>query len=214
MPINQEDLAGTMLAFSSVAVDAIKAMGVNLTADDEEAYFHAWRVVGHILGIQPQMMPGNIAEGRALWNAIDQHQFEASPEGKELTKALIDFLKYILPGNVFDGLPEALMNELMGARISGMLGIKPSQFAELALHLFKGPFHFIQDILDDLSDNSKVIQSIAEALSHYIMQGMTLMWNGDKKVHFYIPPSLQGSWDIDAQKPRTLIGRMESRLKA
>ena len=213
VPINQEDLAGTMLAFSSVAVDTVKTLGVNLNNDDEEAYFHAWRIVGHILGVQPQMMPQNIAEGRALWQAIDQDQFAASDEGQALTRALINFLQYILPGNVFDNLPEALMKELMGDRIAQMLALKPNKLDEIALHLLKGPLHFLEDILNITTDHSAVLRNLAEALSHFLMQSMTLLWNDGKQVHFYVPPSLQGSWDIDAAKPTTLKGRIESRLK-
>ncbi|MGH2610484.1 MAG: oxygenase MpaB family protein, partial [Tepidiformaceae bacterium] len=66
-PINQEDLAGTLLTFTIVVFDALEKLGVRLTADERAAYMHTWRVIGHFMGIMDDMLPRDEADGRRLW---------------------------------------------------------------------------------------------------------------------------------------------------
>src|SRR5947209_15840603 len=52
LPINQEDLAGTLMSFSSIVIDGLEKLGVTLSDSDREAYLHCWLVAGHLLGIR------------------------------------------------------------------------------------------------------------------------------------------------------------------
>ena len=49
LPVNQEDLAGTLMAFSWIALDGLDKLGYRLTDDERAAYLHSWLVVGHLL---------------------------------------------------------------------------------------------------------------------------------------------------------------------
>src|SRR5436305_14119228 len=40
LPINQEDLAGTLMSFSWVVMDGLEKLGVSLSKTDREAYLH------------------------------------------------------------------------------------------------------------------------------------------------------------------------------
>src|SRR4029453_9478056 len=51
VPINQQHLVGTMLSFSTVVIDGLRTMGIMVRDDEAEAWFHLWRVVGFMLGI-------------------------------------------------------------------------------------------------------------------------------------------------------------------
>ncbi len=42
LPINQEDLAGTLMSFSWVALDGLAKIGITLSSADGEAYLHCW----------------------------------------------------------------------------------------------------------------------------------------------------------------------------
>src|SRR5581483_7387456 len=41
-PINQEDMAGTLMSFSWVVVDGLRRLGMGLNDAEAEAYLHAW----------------------------------------------------------------------------------------------------------------------------------------------------------------------------
>jgi len=56
-PLNQEDLAGTLLTFTTVVFDAFRRSGVETTSDEREEYFHLWRVIGSLLGIRSELIP-------------------------------------------------------------------------------------------------------------------------------------------------------------
>ena len=52
-PVNQEDLAGTMLTFTTVVIDAFRRSGVEFASSGAEDFLHLWRVIGHFLGVRP-----------------------------------------------------------------------------------------------------------------------------------------------------------------
>ena len=51
LPINQQDMLGTQLAFTIAAFDGIMRLGYRMSKADKRAYLHLWSVVGHYLGI-------------------------------------------------------------------------------------------------------------------------------------------------------------------
>lgn len=50
-PLNQEDLLATLLTFTVTVFEVLERYGISWTADDQEAYLHAWDVIGQHLGI-------------------------------------------------------------------------------------------------------------------------------------------------------------------
>ena len=114
LPVNQEDLAGTLMAFSWIALDGLDKLGYPLNAEERNAYLHSWLVVGHLLGIQDSMLPADIDAARDLANAIAAHQFGPSADGQALTDALVQMLADVLPGPVFKHAPSLLIRYFLG----------------------------------------------------------------------------------------------------
>jgi len=67
-PINQEDLAGTLLSFSYVVADPLRRLGVRVGAKDVDAYLHLWNVIGHLLGVRDELLVSDAADAAALKN--------------------------------------------------------------------------------------------------------------------------------------------------
>ena len=65
-PINQEDLAGTLMTFSWTVVDAIEKLSVVVTPEEAEAYLHAWKVAGAVLGIRAELLPRDMSDAELL----------------------------------------------------------------------------------------------------------------------------------------------------
>ena len=64
LPVNQEDLAGTLMSFSWIALDGLDKLGVEVTPAEREAFLHCWLVIGHLLGIQPELLPRDVASAK------------------------------------------------------------------------------------------------------------------------------------------------------
>src|SRR5262249_36156671 len=61
LPINQEDLAGTLMTFAYVVLDGLARLGIALASDDREAYVHCWQAIGRIMGVREELIPADFA---------------------------------------------------------------------------------------------------------------------------------------------------------
>ena len=57
IPINQEDMAGTNLAFSYIALKTLPKVGIHLTTESKNDYIHHWAIVSSLMGIDDQILP-------------------------------------------------------------------------------------------------------------------------------------------------------------
>ena len=138
-PINQEDYAGTMLAFSVFVVEGLEQLGVKVSKDDKEAYFHVWRVVAHVIGVEADLIEDNYDDAQALGHQILNEQKAPSQAGETLTKASLEFCQSMVPLRVMNFLPQNMMYFFLGPELSAMVGIKKSKnlFARILFYLFR-----------------------------------------------------------------------------
>ncbi|MBS3954599.1 MAG: DUF2236 domain-containing protein [Methylomicrobium sp.] len=97
VPVNQEDLAYTLLTFGLVIPRGLEKWGLPLNLEQKEAFLHLWKVTGYIMGIRSELLTDNWQDAEALFDAIHSRQAAASEEGAVLTSALIGFLGDYLP---------------------------------------------------------------------------------------------------------------------
>lgn len=135
LPINQEDLAGTLLSFSVIIPRGLTSLGVDLPAADRDAFFHIWRVIGHILGIDPTLNPTEFDDGAALWDTILGRQQAPSTAGTALTKGVLDFIREVLPGPAFAGVGPTLIRHLAGDPAADLVEVPPADITELGVQL-------------------------------------------------------------------------------
>ena len=69
-PINQEDLAYTLQTFSWVGVRGLRTLGLGLSDKEELAIIHCWRLAGHHMGIQDELVPESVEESEAMFEAM------------------------------------------------------------------------------------------------------------------------------------------------
>ena len=139
-PLNQEDLLGTLHEFTVGVFESLNVLGVPYTADDEEAWFHVWDVVGCHLGIGTEsafnaqesqtkvaapckhflrLDPGGSA---STLDAIRRRHHMESYEGTILTNALLGELERPLQRGM-KPFPASLMRYLLGNETANLLGI-------------------------------------------------------------------------------------------
>ena len=193
LPVNQEDLVGTMLAFSWIAVDGLEKIGVELTDDDREAYVHCWNVVGHLLGIRDDLLPISAAEAKALAMAIAAHQFGPTTDGQNLTSALIGMLVKMLPGDVFDPVPRLMIRYFLGQQWAQWLGVEDGFLADLAA----APLRLGELTFSGAIEDSKTMSAIAEKAGQAVIDSIVYVARGGNRPSFAIPLELRQQWAVN-----------------
>jgi len=93
MPISQEDLLATNQVFSLEFFKGLEIMGDPLSAEDQEAWFHTWKVLGSIMGIQDDLLLPTVPEAWELQTQVYTHLFnDVNYSGIGLWKALVEVL--------------------------------------------------------------------------------------------------------------------------
>jgi hypothetical protein len=192
-PINQEDLAGTLLAFSWVCLDGLRQMGFELSVDEADSYLHSWNVVGYLLGIQEALLPTQVAHAEALVRAIQRRQYAACAEGQMLTQALVAMMQHAIPGNIFDAFPAALIRLLLGKDYADLLAVERHRMAEVLL----GPWRHLFALKDDFLDHARALRRLSEIFSRKLIEGLLLVGRGGQRVAFRMPTELRQTWGIN-----------------
>lgn len=97
MPINQEDMAGTNLAFSFIILQGMRKSGYLLSSQEEEDFLFAWRYIGYQLNIDDHLLPATYQEAYQLTHAIKQRNFNKTEEGIALTQELLQYYQANTP---------------------------------------------------------------------------------------------------------------------
>jgi ER-bound oxygenase mpaB/B'/Rubber oxygenase, catalytic domain len=148
-PVNQEDMAGTNLAFSYIALRGLRKSGVAATETEEEAYLHLWNVVGFLMGVNEQLLPQNLREAYQLDKAIAIRHFKPSEAGRGLTKALLKTLELqtASANPALQNFPAAQMRFLLGDEVANLLGLPKVKFETSLLKLTSELSIFPQSLL-------------------------------------------------------------------
>ena len=192
-PINQEDMAGTLLTFSWVVLESVERMGCELSDAERQAYYHAWRVVGYVLGVDERLLPETWEEGSRLWKLIQQRQYGTTSEGQALTQSLLKLLEHILPGNLFDGLPAAFMRHLVGGSTANLLAVPQGDWTRLLM----GPLRVLGWVSDELVDlHGPRAARLTEMFGRRLVEGLFWVNRGPERVPFRLPTTLRESWNV------------------
>jgi uncharacterized protein (DUF2236 family) len=122
VPICQEDLAGTLMSFSSIVVDALRRLGVRVEDEEAEDYYYRWRAIGEMLGIVRAAIPADLAAARDLTDLIARRNHRRSAEGIEMSRALFELHANSLPPG-FAGAAPALTRYLMGDEMCDLVDL-------------------------------------------------------------------------------------------
>ena len=89
-PINQLDMAGTVLLFSLVVVDGLRRFGFKFSPEEVSDVLHLWRITGWLLGVREDLLASTEAEARGLWDLIRLTQAPPDEDSRALALALLE----------------------------------------------------------------------------------------------------------------------------
>ncbi|HYF69695.1 MAG TPA: oxygenase MpaB family protein [Ohtaekwangia sp.] len=131
LPVNQEDMAGTNLAFSFIILDALVKARFPITKTEQEDFLYTWRFIGYQLYIDEQLLPASFSEAAALEQRIRQRHFRESAEGTLLMAELLKYYKTAFP---------ALPAYFVDSQIRYFVGDEIATLLHLKTHPVKDPF--------------------------------------------------------------------------
>lgn len=191
VPINQEDLAATLMTFSYIAIDGLNRMGITTTADERESYLAAWREVGRIMGVVPELLPPTFADAERLTRAIESDQVlsgippsdPAWANGRLMTGALLE----VLDSKMGPGVPSALMRLFLPNEVANGLGVPRRRVADWAVRGIVRSFAWLdRALLERLSRRSRILRHVSLDLLELMLQ-----WErGGSREPFRVPDSL------------------------
>lgn len=91
-PINQEDMAFTIIEFDHLANRGMRRMGARLSDRDLDALHHLWRYVAHLNGVCEGMLTDSVDEEIYQYARIRTRQYSPNDEGRALAHAVITSL--------------------------------------------------------------------------------------------------------------------------
>lgn len=189
MPINQEDLLGTLMVFSYGIIWGLRELGTSVTDEEAEDFLYAWRVIGSLLGIDPTVIPTSCADAHQLALLIAQRQHGPSPEGVEMTRALLKMHSDLIPGTLFDGIVPALIRKTIGDQLADWLEIPRSSWEVVVRHA-KGA----GQIVDQLERVSGAADNLLDHLGIALLSREAIRVAEYERGGFAIPTTLRHAW--------------------
>jgi len=187
VPINQEDLAGTLLTFSYFVLEGLRMLGVRLDPAERWGYFRTWQIVGRTMGVAPELIAANLEEAAELNALIWKRQFGASQEGREMLLALLSLLKENTPEPIVWA-PAATMRFLVPPDAGNMIGIPRHRFGCLTVGLLA--------TLNRLAGATLGLQQplFFRRFGLKVVDWLIRVDRGHNRANFYIPTHLRTYW--------------------
>ncbi|MFS2021090.1 oxygenase MpaB family protein, partial [Massilia sp. CT11-108] len=224
LPCNQEELGYTLLTFNYVFLQGLRRLGLRLEQGDEEAYMHAWNVLGAVLGIEREQMTDTMADAERMFTAIQaetrtrQRKDDPRPA---LAGALMANIQRYLPPRILKPFPVLLTRHLIGKASSRDLGLD-QRVSLLSRGLFVLVFGFIRGV-DAMARLVFPGFSISRLVTRILGYNLTVKLLMDETRPLKLPDTLLGevgdavhAWHNDDKAPRwvnALERRFTGRLK-
>lgn len=94
LPINHEDMLGTIIGFSLLVVDGLEELGIPFTPAEAAAYYEVWRTFGVLMGIhppghvdEPGYFPPDLEAARAMYAAYKRRNYVGPEQVRAANRA-------------------------------------------------------------------------------------------------------------------------------
>lgn len=128
VPLNQCHMAMGTIVFSSFVVEGMRRLGSRLTPDDIESILQIWRYIGHLLGVDSEILCTSRSEEQRLVEVALSLEFDPDEDSVRLCRALFeaapDFMgiESELVARLFVKTLYALSRRLLGDELADRLG--------------------------------------------------------------------------------------------
>jgi len=191
IPINQMDLLGTLMTFSSVVLDGLRVLGVQPSPEEESAYLYAWRAIGGLIGLSEELLPTTVAEAAHLTTVIRRSELGRSEEGVEMTRALVTTLETKVEPRLLRGIVVSLMHQFLGP-YARTIDLPPADWTRLLV----SPLIGISRALDKIHHDFGALAWIHRKIALGVVRGLLDLERGPTRPTFDLPDHLANGWGL------------------
>jgi hypothetical protein len=191
VPINQEDLLGTLMTFTWLILDGLARLHVKLTPQEQQAYLDTWLAVGALMGIEPQLLPKTVDDAKAVTALIERRQVAESAQGREMMSALLGMMQSNVP-KMFSTMPACLIREFVPQDVATFMGVPSHQFEETMIRLIDDALMPLQRFVNREAKRSALVRTFS---IHLLRWMLTVELDG-QPARFALPDALQEDWQI------------------
>jgi hypothetical protein len=209
-PVNQEDLAYTLLTFGYTIPAGLRAWGCRLSEEDCDAFLHAWRLVGHIMGVREDLMPTTFAQAELFYSTVKRRQAHHSAQGPLLMRSLVMFLQDYLPPVLMRDLPMMLVGTQLTKAEVELIKPPNTRTPRLWLRALVGTvfcllklYYLVKHLLVSRLPLARHALGTAFAVAG---EALIDSWrDGYQRRPFFIPDDVGGGWHREAGMDRSTM---------
>lgn len=193
VPINQEDLAGTLMTFSVAILRGLKKLHIEVSPEQAQSYLEVWNVVGRMMGVVETLIPTTVNDANQLADRIFDRQTKPSYEGRAMTTALQEAMKArVLPP--FRGFVDAMFRYLLPPEVADGFGIAHRPLEEAMVEAGIDPARWLDDLL-----GGSVRRALFRDFSIQVLLALTFIEAGGRRTQFHVPRELCDAWQLAVQ---------------
>jgi hypothetical protein len=187
MPINQEDMLGTLLAFGALVMEGLEMSGFKFSDDEKDAFIHTWNVISHWMGNDPQYLPDNYQDALTLGYQIFDSEKAPSDWGVKLADALQGYLKEMM-GDEFSGLISEFLRFYIPKDTADMLQIP--RVGCIGQFLFRSVLKILSRGYEGIEENHPMLRKLTSRMTIKFLDSLSKKYNDNKQIQFYLPSYL------------------------
>ncbi|EKF72807.1 hypothetical protein A11A3_16877 [Alcanivorax hongdengensis A-11-3] len=138
LPINQEDMAGTVLEFDFMVVRGLRRLGVAISRREHDSMHYFWRYAGYVLGVNEALLTSTLEEQEVLAMQLTSHLYAPTEDSESLAKALLRDMANKPPFHLSYDVLLAFSRYLIGDQVADDLNIHSSVSSATAVRMVKG----------------------------------------------------------------------------
>ena len=219
LPCNQVDLAYTLLTFSYIFLKGMRTMGLGLQREDEEAYLHTWNVMGHILGVRPELMAHTMDEATVLFEHMQTwgRAHPVSPDARPaLGRSLMGVMACSIRIPYLRRIPVPMTQWLIGSQASRDTGVNMHVPGLTRLLFASGRFltACIDAVVRQVVPGFSLSRMLCRAIGYHLISHFLLDQTRPIGLPAHLLNPLRATvagWGADARAPQWLSG-LEDRL--
>jgi len=192
VPICQQDLLGALLIFSVQVVKGMRRIGVEVTEQEAEDYYHVWRVAGALLGIRADTMPETFDQATVLNDSLVEAGYAPSPDGILLTGGLVALYRELMPGKAFDSIVPAMVRKVVNTEVADYLQVPDSRVwgrvVSTGVKLMR--------LFARAEDDSALARKVLDKAAHLLLTVNVRQLTNGQSTALDIPQELADGWSI------------------
>lgn len=206
-PVCQEDMMGTLLAFSVCNIEGIQKMGLLISDEEIDAVMYTWHIAGKLLGVDDSFNPESFEDGQLLFHYLIDKEKKLGVENKALVDAILNFMRSIFTPSILTNTSLKNQNKLPEILVSYFVGRDVAPYIGLNYHTDAYYRHIIKSmavILPNIFIQSRRTQLSLEAVvtgSAYLVASIFNFIKQEYVMEFRIDPSILEDWKMKAYLP-------------